>query len=240
MFDEQDFSEERYRALLKMSLKQGYKPIFFGEEKGTKRFILWRHDVDLELNPALKMGRIEAEERIRSTYFLMTRSWFYNLFTKEGEFLVQKLLQFGHQVGLHCDLGVARGESISDKFVTERVHQDFSLITTFFGRDVFKPIVSFHNPPQAVFKRFFPGFYSTYSEHFFDEIKYLSDSNRIWREGPIEDWLSEDKVSQFSILLHPFIWAYGGKTMPEAISYYLKSRTSELHHKLEEDDIYIQ
>lgn len=237
VYDALDFSKQRFRAMLRLSLAQGYKPIFFGEENQTERFIIWRHDVDLELPAVLKMARIEAEEGIRSTYFLTTGSLFYNLFTSEGEKVVKELLELGHQIGLHCNLGVDRNEEVTDEFITAKVEQDFTLVSAFYGKNSFQPIVSFHNPPKGVLKKYFPSFYSTYSEPFFCEIKYLSDSNRVWREGPPEEWLCNSGLSKFSILLHPIIWAYPGETMRELVKEYLNQRYSDFRAWLIADDI---
>ena len=47
--------------------------------------MILRHDVDLSLDAALRMAELEAEAGAAATYFLMTRSEFYNLDSPSGE-----------------------------------------------------------------------------------------------------------------------------------------------------------
>lgn len=240
MFEPQDFSLARLRALFGLAREHEYQPLFYGEEEGRdEKFILWRHDIDIDLSAARRMAEFEAQEGVRATFFFMTRSWFYNLFSTEGEKTVERIARLGHRLGLHCHLAVPRHAPVTDEFVAEKVAQDFSLIETVFGLGVFQRVVSFHNPPAAVLRKSFPTFYSTYSEKFFGEIKYLSDSNRVWREGPPEDWLREKTKRKFSILLHPLIWAESGRTMPEAVASFCRARQKELIARLEEDDVLV-
>ena len=103
----------------------------------------------------------------------------------------------------------------------------------------FARVVSFHNPPGAVLRREFRGFYSTYQPKFFGDIKYLSDSNRRWREGPPEQWLDPARAPRLSVLLHPVIWAYGGRTMPEAMREHLDAWRERRRLTLAEDDVWV-
>lgn len=241
VFNSQDFSIERLRSVFRLSLKNAFKPIFFGQEQDIEdKFILWRHDVDLDLSAALNMARTEGEEGIKSTYFFMIRTWFYNIFSKDGEKAIREILGLGHQIGLHCDLGVLRNTKLLEDSIERKVKQEFSLIETAFGKGIFQRLVSFHNPPKSVLRKSFPSFYSAYAEKFFTDIKYLSDSNMIWRNGPIENWLTQSSVTKLSILLHPMIWVCGGETMPEAVALFCQRRAEELIKKLEEDGIRVK
>ncbi len=239
MFDPHDFSTERLRKLLCLAGEKGFESIFFGDEKYAKRFVLWRHDVDLELPAVLKMAQVEADENIKATYFLMTNSHFYNLFTREGHEVVVRLLALGHRLGLHSDLGLERTQIPDNEFIESKVAQDFEMLDGFFGQDKFSRVVSFHNPPPSILKKSFASFYSTYQAKFFSTIKYLSDSNRIWRDDAPEKWLQDGTEDQLSILLHPVIWAHGGQSMPELVKAYLESLTQSTLQKLVQDDVIV-
>jgi len=240
MVDAQDFSTARLRSLFRLSLSEGFHPIFFGDEdRQTGRFVLWRHDVDLDLADARALARVEAEEGIRSTYFLMIRSYFYNLFSRDGEETVAELRALGHRVGLHCDLGLPRDAAAAADVIERTVARDFRLVDTYFGDAAFDRVVSFHNPPMAVLRRSF-SFYSTYQERFFGAIKYMSDSNRHFREGPPESWLESAKAPALSILLHPVLWALPGRTMPEGAKAFVDRRRDELLVRLEQDDVHVR
>jgi hypothetical protein len=234
-----DFSWSRLERMYRSSLALGYRPLVFGEESDSPTpFILWRHDVDLELPAVVKMAELEARVGIRSTYFLLLRSWFYNLCSWEGNRVVERLRDLGHGLGLHCDLDIPRDAEISASEVEARVAAEFAIVDTAFP-GAFSRVVSFHNPPASVLRREFGGFYSTYQPKFSIEIKYLSDSNRQWREGPPEDWFDPVRHPRLSILLHPVIWAYRGETMSEGMREYLEASVGRRREMLLRDDVVV-
>src|SRR6266508_4337715 len=95
------FDLEHYAELLGAAQTGGYRFAFFDREPepGT---ILLRHDVDLSLEAALALAELEAETGAAATYFLMTRSEFYNLGSPSGEQAIVRLRGLGHRVGLHA------------------------------------------------------------------------------------------------------------------------------------------
>ncbi|BHH85766.1 hypothetical protein [Desulforhopalus sp. 52FAK] len=234
-----DFSHQRLREMYQGFLNKGYAPLFFGQEKGANNpYILWRHDIDLELPAAVSMAELEASEGIKSTYFLMTRSWFYNLFSPQGVETVHRIAELGHQLGLHCDLQVPRDAAMSSAEIEDIVGRDFALLDSVFPK-IFNRTVSFHNPPSCLFRRDFDDFYSTYQPAFFSSIKYLSDSNRIWREGPPEVWANPKDHPALSILLHPVIWNYPGGTMQEGMAIFLETQKTLTRKMLILDDVLV-
>ena len=89
--------------------------------------IFLRHDVDLSLAAAVQMAELEAARGVSATYFLMTRSVFYNLASREGERALARLRELGHRVGLHA----------------VHPHVDFD--------ERFDPVLAWHNPdPEFV------------------------------------------------------------------------------------------
>ena len=230
------FGTERLTMLYRAACERGYRSLIFGEEDAEPPWILWRHDVDLELAAVRPMADLEREQGICSTYFLMTASWFYNLFSAEGRATVRHVLHRGHALGLHCDLGIPRDESLPPDEIERRVQRDFDLLDIVFP-GAFRRLVSFHNPPHDVLRQEFRGFYSTYQPKFFGEVKYLSESNRVWRDGPPEDWLDPVRHPRLSILLHPEIWTYPGADMPQGIAGYLAEREAQTRIMLERDEI---
>ena len=63
---------------------------------------LLRHDVDSDINQAIKMAEIEYEAEVRSTYFVLHTAGYY----KESRFLdkCRYLQDMGHEVGLHNNI----------------------------------------------------------------------------------------------------------------------------------------
>jgi hypothetical protein len=95
------FELEHYRELLESARAGGYRFATFDGAPAAGDVIL-RHDVDLALDAALRMAELEAEAGAVATYFLMTRSVFYNLASAEGERAVARLRELGHRVGHHA------------------------------------------------------------------------------------------------------------------------------------------
>jgi hypothetical protein len=96
-----DFSLAHYRELLRAAQAGGYRWAGFERAPEAGEVIL-RHDVDLSLAAALAMAEVEADEGAWSTWFLMTRSVFYNLASSEGEQAIERLRALGHRVANHA------------------------------------------------------------------------------------------------------------------------------------------
>ena len=89
-----DFSLDHYRDLLRAAQAGGYRWAGFDRAPEPGDLIL-RHDVDLSLAAAVAVAEVEADEGAWSTWFLMTRSVFYNLDSSEGEAAIARLRELG-------------------------------------------------------------------------------------------------------------------------------------------------
>lgn len=49
------------------------------------------------------MARIEHDLRIRSIYFILFTSVFYNIFDRENIRIIRAISKLGHEIGLHYD-----------------------------------------------------------------------------------------------------------------------------------------
>ena len=95
------FSRDHYRDLLRAAREGGYRWAGFERVPEAGDLIL-RHDVDLSLAAAVAIAELEAEEGAWSTWFLMTRSVFYNLDSKEGARAIERLGALGHRIAHHA------------------------------------------------------------------------------------------------------------------------------------------
>ena len=95
------FDLDHYSELPDAAKAGGYRFAFFDHEP-TPGDLLLRHDVDLSLDAAVTLAELEAGAGAQATYFLMTRSVFYNLASPEGERALARLRELGHRVGLHA------------------------------------------------------------------------------------------------------------------------------------------
>jgi hypothetical protein len=186
------FDLAHYGELLDAAEAGGYRWAFFDREPGPGDLLL-RHDVDMSLEAAVAMAELEAARDVPATYFLMTRSDFYNLDGRDGERTLVRLRELGHRVGLHA------------------VAPD----TTLDGR--FDRVVAWHIPDPATMGEPIPGAVNVYAPPWFDRDLYRSDSNQHWRGGCPHQELASGGFERLQLLVHPEIWVFAGATMRETM-----------------------
>jgi hypothetical protein len=201
-----DFSLDHYRDLLRAARAGGYRWAGFDRAPEAGVVIL-RHDVDLSLEGALALAEVEAEEGAWSTWFLMTRSVFYNLASKEGERAIERLRGLGHRVAHHA------------------VWPDVDL------DERFDRVVAWHNPDRDYISAPVDGAVNVMAPPFFDPSHYRSDSNQRWRHGCPHEELERGAFEWLQLLTHPEIWAFPGATMRESMESMLDAdRAARLEH----------
>lgn len=60
--------------------------------------VIIRHDIDLQIEKAVKMAEIEHDMNVSSTYFVLVSSNFYNIFSKRNEDYLRRICDLGHAV----------------------------------------------------------------------------------------------------------------------------------------------
>jgi hypothetical protein len=206
------FDLDHYRELLAAAKAGGYRFAFFDREPASGDLLL-RHDVDLSLDAALTLGELEAEADAAATYFLMTRSVFYNLASAEGEHALSRLRELGHRVGLHA--------------VYPRLDLD----------DRFDPVVAWHNPDPDFMREPIDGAVNVMQAPYFDADRYRSDSNQHWRSGCPHEDLAAGRFEWLQLLTHPEIWVYPGGTMRETMLSMLDAERDRDLERLADDRI---
>ena len=206
------FDLDHYRELLAAAKTGGYRFALFDREPAAGDLLL-RHDVDLSLDAALTLAGLEAEAGATATYFLMTRSVFYNLASPEGELALVRLRELGHRVGLHA------------------VHPQLDL------DERFDPIVAWHNPDPEFMREPLEGAVNAMQAPYFDPDHYRSDSNQHWRSGCPHEELAAGRFEWLQLLTHPEIWAYPGATMRETMLAMLDAERERDLARLAEDRI---
>ena len=207
-----DFELEHYRELLDAAKAGGYRFAFFDREPAAGDLLL-RHDVDLSLDAALTLAELEAEADAAATYFLMTRSVFYNLASAEGGRALSRLRELGHRVGLHA--------------VYPRLDFD----------ERFDPVVAWHNPDPEFMREPLDGAVNVMQTPYFDADHYRSDSNQHWRSGCPHDGLAAGRFEWLQLLTHPEIWVYPGRTMRETMLSMLAAERERDLERLADDRI---
>jgi hypothetical protein len=201
-----DFSLSHYRELLKAAKSGGYRFAGF-ESQPEPGVLILRHDVDLSLEAAVALAEVEGEEGAWSTWFLMTRSVFYNLDSAAGERAIARLRELGGHIAHHA------------------VWPDVDL------DERFEPVVAWHNPDPDYMAAPIDGVVNVMTAPWFDPEHYRSDSNQHWRHGCPHEQLARGLFEWLQLLTHPEIWTYDGATMGETMRSFLDAdRESRFEH----------
>jgi len=199
-----DFTRKNYRQILKLA-KSKYVFKFFNDDLSTDKFILWRHDVDYSPQSALALARIEKEEGVYSTFFLLLHSEFYNLLERENTDCFKEILKYGHKLALHFDCSFYNVNSINQ--LEDRLQFESSFLSNIFESEI--NVFSFHNPFEFALSceaESYAGLINTYSSTFKKNIGYCSDSNGYWRYERLEDVIRTEKHNKLQALTHPEWW----------------------------------
>jgi hypothetical protein len=196
------FDLPHYRELLDAAAAGGYRHATFESEPRPGDLYL-RHDVDLSLEAALELARLEHEAGARATYFLMTESVFYNLDSALGRTTLAELRALGHAVALHA--------------VHPHAARD----------DRFDPVLAWHNPDPEYVHEPVGGFLNVMQTPWFTRGRYRSDSNQHWREGCPHEELRAGGFEWLQLLVHPEIWVYPGGRMGETMQAMLDAKRGD-------------
>jgi len=199
-----DFTLSNYKRLLEIA-KANYDFAFFGEETGTSKEILLRHDIEFSVPIALKMAQIEHELGIKATYFIQLHSDFYNAIEKITLNQLLSIQRLSHHLQLHFDSHF--WEIDTEKKIEKYLKIEQDVFKVYFG---FKPTVfSFHNNNRFTLsceRQQYAGMINVYSSKYKRDIGYCSDSTGYWRYEILENRLSEAKDQKLQILIHDGMW----------------------------------
>jgi hypothetical protein len=168
--------------------------------------IILRHDVDLDLEFALKVAEIEIEADVRSTFFINLSSCSFNPATKRNREIIRLLADKGFEIGLHFDptLHPGAGKKQMAAFVAEEADYLSTLST--------QPVesVSLHQPSVHEQYPIFSGFNNAYAPEIFGDSCYLSDSCMSFRGKDPYEFVSRACHQTVQVLLHPMHFSEDG------------------------------
>ena len=138
----------------------------------------------MSLHKALTFARLENRISIRSTYFVLLSSNFYNVFSKESGDILREISTLGHKIGLHFDEKRYPIENQED--LRRFVDYESGILSDALNIDI--DVVSMHRPSKWILENdvHLEGLINSYSKMFLHEFKYLSDSRMRWREDVLE------------------------------------------------------
>lgn len=216
-----EFSLDGYSELLSAFKERGYSFCGF-EEIDTylaegHPFLVLRHDIDLSLRPALEIARIEHEQGVQATYFVLLRSPFYNVFSRSNAEMMLQIHGYGHQIATHIDLAFYDDDWADALMEVEILSKCYPFINT--------QLVSLHSSydlhriPIDVFQQFD----NVYGSAVRGDVAYISDSTGRWRYGhPLESEAFQAR-KPIHLLTHPIWWVQAGETATQKLERWLYS-----------------
>lgn len=143
------------------------------------------------------MARMQARMHVRSTFYVMARSPYYNPWSAEGAAALREIMQYGHRIGLHVDLDAPRNAMVTMSTLTTMAEDDRDLLPGSSSA------LSLHCPPTSLLWVDVPGYEYAYAPRW--RGRYLSDSRGLFAFGDPEDHVGRP----LQVSLHPEHW-FGG------------------------------
>lgn len=219
-------SYENYRQILNAIKATGKLSDFYNYRQQAE-WIIIRHDIEFDIEKALVMAEIEHDLGVRATYLVQIGSKAYNAFSDDNIWRLNRIIELGHDVGLHYrQQGIEReSRNISNQLdVLQKMIPEASRI------------VACHRPQKGTpFHEYSGDFENCYSEPLFfltDEpyrakTRYITDSKWKWNNGePIYETFK--KLPRIQFLVHPFQWSAKGTPMGETFKRLELFKRSEL------------
>ncbi len=146
----------------------------------------FRHDVDISLKKAVEMAEFESKNGIKSTYYILLSSPYYNALEAENLQRIRTLRELGMGIGLHYDNSIKVQDA--NQCCSEIIIQ-LGMLQHHIG-ELEEKSVTFHKPlrgadinGEAVNLL---NLSNIYSPNFDRRFKYISDSGHNWRENPYD------------------------------------------------------
>jgi hypothetical protein len=217
-----EFSLEGYGELLSAFKDAGYS--FCGFEdvdshlKDGLPFVILRHDMDISLRPALEIARIEHEQGVQGTYFVLLRSPFYNVLSRSNSELMHQIHCYGHRIATHLDLAAYDNDCARALMEVDVFSMFYPFINT---RLVSLHSYSYDLPQMPI--EMFPELDAVYGPAIRGEIAYISDSTGRWKYGhPLASQAFKAR-RPIQLLTHPIWWFQKGETATQKLEHLIYS-----------------
>lgn len=217
MGNKKNYCLGNYDILINKFLENGYNFVKFSEFNQDCGQVALRHDIDYDVELALKCAELEKKLGIFSTYFFLLRGPFYNPFAGKEFAWINEIRNMGHSISLHFDPILYSNFYDGFKF-------EIDIFKKLFEVDI--DIVSIHRP-NAFFQNLDAPILNikhTYQKMYCQEKKYISDSTGEWRFGsPINS--EEFKLNKsIHLLTHPVWWFLEGEKNMDVLKSLFKNK----------------
>lgn len=228
------FTVDGYVEMLDALRESGYEIADYSCWDEYEKCAILRHDVDFDMYQALSMAKVECKQEVKSTYFVLLTSDFYNIHSATNRRLLNEIRGMGHTIGLHFDETAYPEDAGNVEKVVQDIKKELLTLSDVLGVPV--EVFSYHRPTKAILDADIriQGAVNSYGELFFRRFKYLSDSRMHWRE-PAGDIICEGIYPHLHILTHPF-WYHDRETeMREILSGFLDRAGKDRYNSLKDN-----
>ncbi len=215
-----------------MLKENGYYFCDYIDYERFQRSVILRHDIDFSLEKALEFAELENYKGIKSTYFVLLSTDFYNVFSKKANGIIKGIIDLGHQIGLHFD---EKRYKISNVRELEHwVKREIDILGYAIDKEL--KVVSMHRPSKWVLENDiqFEGIINSYSKIYMEEFKYLSDSRMHWRENVISI-IQSKRYDKLHILAHPFWYLHNEVTMKDKLINFINHSKIERYNSIKDN-----
>lgn len=228
------FTYAGYIRLFNLLRENGYEIANYVNWNEYDKCAILRHDVDNDMNKALVMAQVECENNVKSTYFVLLSSNFYNLFSKRNRMILHEMQSMGHIIGLHFDETVYTEDTGNIEKIMQDIKRELSMLSEIIDTDV--SVFSYHRPTKKILDADIKiqGALNAYADVFFKQFKYLSDSRMHWRE-PVMEIIQRETYARMQILTHPFWYHEKEKSMEEVLDNFILGAYMERYDDLNDN-----
>jgi len=224
------FSLKKYIELIFFFKKLDYKFKLFHDDIKPSKNIILRHDVDIDIDSALLIAKIEKKMSIKSTFFFLISSNLYNVLTHENQKKILEIKNMGHEIGLHFDFSIY--QELDKHLINEKISLQKNILENIIRKKI--KTISIHRPGNIgnLKKYKINSLINVYSKKFTKKINYFSDSKGYWKYGypPALKIFSKDKQS-IQLLTHPVWWNSKKNLTNKSNATQLKSVLEKLYKK---------
>ncbi len=206
------FKYSEYRRFLQ-ELKSQASVKSFSQWEGENCFLL-RHDVDLSLQLALDLAKIENEENVNATFFILTSCRTYNCLSNPSKILIRQIQDLGHEIGLHFDPSI-----YPDGNLEKEMKFEAQVLERIIGEKITS--ISLHNPSVHNQWPEFEGYFNAYDKKIFGNDRYLSDSRMDFRGKNPFEFIKNVKDRPIQVLTHPMHYTENGDSYSTIIPNYI-------------------
>lgn len=223
-----EFTYDEYQKMLEYIRVNNYTICDYTDYTNYTNPCILRHDVDNCLNKANDLAILENNVGVKSTYFIMLSSDFYNISSIRSLKIINNILDLGHDIGLHFD-EVKYNDSFN---IVEDILKEVEIMSDIIGYRV--KTVSMHRPSKKTLESNYSikDVVNSYSDEFFRNFKYISDSRRNWRGNPYDIIGKYDKLH---ILTHPFWYNNEDVTINKNIKKFINSACKDRYEYMKEN-----